>query len=235
MNVFKTLKIPFEFVLECFLIIKKEIESVFFTKPSENWNLGTKGNIILLPGFAETWVFLKTIADNLNSLGYRIFLVNSLGRNAGPIETSITIVKDFIENNQLQDIILLSHSKGGIIAKILLDDPKYSKIIKQSICVAVPYGGSILGYLNIFSLNQLSPKSDIIKRINCSNGENLKVINIYPKLDNHVIPNKSLFLDGAKNIRIDIIGHTRILETKATIEAISENIWCKIENNNEYC
>jgi hypothetical protein len=224
MSIFQTLKNIFGFIAEYILITKKQVESVLFTKSPKNWRYGTKGNVILLPGFAETWVFLNTIAECLNCLGYRIFVVKSLGRNVESIEIGLAKVKKLIKTEDIRAITLLSHSKGGITAKMLLDDPKYSKIIKQSIGVAVPYRGSILGYLHIFSLNQLIPGSDVIKKVNNSSCENTKLINIYPKLDNHVIPNRNLFLEGAKNICIAITGHTRILEAKATVDMIVKNI-----------
>jgi hypothetical protein len=221
MTIFQALNTVFELDVEYLNIVKKHIEALFFINPPKKWREGTRGDIVLLPGFAETWVFFRTIGNGLNLLGYRIHTIGSLGRNFDSINVSVAKVKKFIESNHLQNIILLSHSKGGIIAKTLLDDPELSMIIKQSISIAVPYRGSFLGYTQILSLHEFTPTSTIIKEVNRLSVNNSKIINLYPKIDNHVIPNKNLLLEGANNICVNIIGHNRVLETKETFEKIS--------------
>jgi len=49
-----------------------------------------------------------------------------------------------------------------------------------------------------------------------------KIYNIYPTFDNLVIPNSSLKLDNARNIKIDIVGHTRILESKELLNELDK-------------
>lgn len=218
------LKTIIDLISEYLLILKKQIKSLVFTKPPEKWQRGIKGNIILLPGFAETWIFLDTISNALNQLGFRIYVIKPLGRNLEPIEIQLEKVKKFIEFESIQEFILLSHSKGGLVAKLLLDDPIYSERIKKSISIAVPYKGSLWGLLYIFSLKQLVPKSNIIERVNASSDENSKIVNLYPKLDNHIIPNRNLLLGKAKNMCINIIGHSRILESKETLDNVIKKI-----------
>jgi hypothetical protein len=64
------------------------------------------------------------------------------------------------------------------------------------------------------------PSSKEIKNILNSNINYPNIYNIYPTIDNHVLPNKNLILNGAKNIKVNVVGHTRILEAKKTLKTI---------------
>lgn len=225
MQLISLLAILIQFIEEYLLIVRKQIATLLFRTPPQQWNIGPKGNVIILPGFTETWTFLQTCADYLNKLGYRIYVVDTLGRNTSPIKADVEKVKQFIDTKKLDNIIFLTHSKGGIIAKFVIDDLRYASRVKQSISIACPYGGTIWGYLRIFLLAELMPESTIPKQIMNSPERNSKIINFYPKLDNHVIPNKNLILPGAKNICINVIGHTRILEAEATLNIIEKALF----------
>ncbi|MBP7875514.1 hypothetical protein KA012_00780 [Candidatus Woesebacteria bacterium] len=219
-----TLQVIFDLLAEYILIIKYKRKSVLFRKPPTAWSQGSRGNVVIVPGFGETWTGLATIATSLNTRGYKIFIVHALGRNFIPLESGVRMVKDLIEQENLKNVVLLSHSKGGIIGKLLLDDNDFSKRIQQSISIAVPYKGSIFGYLRILSLAELIPGSKEIQRLNSITNNNERILNLYSKVDNHVIPNRNLILEGATNICIDIVGHTRILEAKETVVVTQKNM-----------
>jgi triacylglycerol lipase len=202
------------------LILKRQFESFSQKDPPTEWSNGNKGNIILIPGFFETWVFFKNIADNLNKQGYRILVVKKLGRNLKKLEEASGDIIEFLENNKIQEAFFLTHSKGGIVGKFLLEHPKAKPVVKKLITIAAPYGGTLLGKFKFFNLNQLMPSSKEIKNILNSNINYPNIYNIYPTVDNHVLPNKNLILNGAKNIKVNVVGHTRILEAKKTVKTI---------------
>jgi len=68
------------------------------------------------------------------------------------------------------------------------------------------------------------PNSEIIQNVLSENKNNGKIINFYPSLDNHVVPNKDLILEGAKNIEMKVVGHTRILEDEELLNEIIKEI-----------
>lgn len=212
------------FLEEYVLIIRKQVETFILRTPPASWQSGTKGDVILIQGFAETWVFLKIVGDRLNTLGYRIHVIHTLGRNLDPVEVGLQKVQEYIDVKSLDHCILLSHSKGGIIAKLLVDDPKYSAKILQVINIAVPYGGTVWGRLHVLSLHQQKHDSIVTRQVKKSMSNNSKIINIFPRLDNHVLPHANTFLEGAKNIQVDMIGHTRILDSLETCKMVEENL-----------
>lgn len=204
-------------ILEYILILRLNLLG-FFKKSPVSWSKGEKGDVILVPGFGERWIFLETIAEHLNRLGYRIHTIPELNNNIFSLDTSLTLIDKYRKKNHLQNFLFLSHSKGGVVAKYYMDQDEDS--VGCLISIATPFFGTILGYLRIFSLSELIPNSSTIKKVVSVKRNNQKIINIYAKVDNHILPNKNAILPGAKNIMVDTVGHTRILEDKRTIQVI---------------
>lgn len=210
-----------DIIKEYFLICKLRLAPILYKNKPAHWSLGDKGNIILVPGLHETYHFLYKIADHLNALGYKIHLIENFDPNE-KVELLAKKLEKEILNVNMDNIILLSHSKGGLTAKYFLDKSICSEKVKLSISIAIPYGGSIFGYLPFHSMGELSPSSTLITQLSKDKNNLAKIYNFYPKFDNHIIPNKNLILDGAKNIVIDINGHTRILESELLLKEIVE-------------
>jgi hypothetical protein len=200
-------------ILEYLTILSLGIKSLFAT-PSKAWSYGTRGNIILVPGFFESWSCLATIGNHLNHLGFRVWPIADTRLKFASLSLCAEIVNNFISHNKLSDVVLVSHSKGGLIAHKILSNPK----IVSSISLATPYGGTLIGCLYFGNLWEMRPP------LNLNIKYNHKVFALYPTLDNHVLPNKNLLLPGAHNIQIDVVGHTRILTSAKTLATISQII-----------
>lgn len=204
---------------EHYLFLKLKVVSLLKTKTPNEWNTGTRGDMVLIPGFYENYYFLRKIGDDLNKAGYKIHVIPNFDPNE-KVHCIYKKLEETIKNIKSNEIILVSHSKGGIVAKYLLDNSKYSNKVKCSISIATPYGGSVFAHICIQNIFELRPNSKLIKQIN-ENNENLsKIYNFYPVFDNLVVPNQNLLLNGCTNEMIEITGHTRILESNALINRI---------------
>lgn len=216
---------------EFFHIIKYLIQDYAFTlerhvyalrhsQPPSHWLEGTKGDMVIIHGYGEVWTHWERIATHFNEKGYRIHFLKELGRNLESLENTCPRVSNYITTHNLQNIILLSHSKGGIIAKCILDTQPEK--IKYSITLAVPYGGTIFGYFRLNNLGEAIPGKIWTTEISKENKYNHKIYNFYPKFDNHILPNKHLTLPGAHNKKLSIIGHANIMRADETIEEIDK-------------
>ncbi len=211
-------KLTYHLFLEYLLILKNFVN---YNPLPQSWRNGTRGNVLLLPGVYENAHFFLQLGSELNTNGFRVHQIDSLVNQSMSVDQYCTTIKQFINNNQLNKVILLAHSKGGLIAKSLLIDPSINKKIFKTICIATPFGGSWLSKL-IPGGRDLAPNSSLIKKLDSNKQYNHLIHNLYPIFDNHVIPNRHLFLQGAKNYQVDVIGHTRILENKETINLIKK-------------
>jgi len=195
-------------ILEYLLILKYQILGKFISYPNQYLN-GSKIAICLI-GVNENWYFLKYIADILNKNEYKIIFLENYDYSK-PINKLTLIVRKYIKNNDLNNVILVGHSKGGIVARCVSNSFKNEpNRIEKVICIATPNQGTLWGYLRFSNIIELIPKSNLLKNLNLTIDD--KVFNFYPLMDNHVIPNKNLLIPNSKNnVLISIVGHTRIL------------------------
>jgi len=199
-----------------------------FRKPPSHY-LGhiedTKPPIILIPGIFEKWHFLQAIADPLSLKGHPVYALEHLGYNTKAIPGAAKLVRELIDEKNLRDIIIIAHSKGGLIGKYLLAFCNHDNRVKKVIAIATPFGGSrparfILGE----KFKELSPDGETIQKLHRVKGVNDKIVSIFGIFDNHIWPESSSRLEGAENIQVEAYGHHRILNNKKVIEIIVDRV-----------
>jgi triacylglycerol lipase len=208
-----------EFILEYKLILQRTIEQSKSIHPPEKWLHGKKGDVIIIPGFNETWVFQKTLAEFLNEKGYSIHTISTIDHNTHTIAHCVKEIETYVRIKELKDVILLAHSKGGLIVQKFLDTSSLNNRVKKAFTFSVPYKGTIWGYAGFQNLHELSLSSDKTAR---NSQINKRIINMYSMIDQHIIPNRNLLLDGATNIKLNTYWHTRILESEETRKVIAK-------------
>jgi len=183
-----------------------------------------KTEIVLIPGVYEDWRFMKSIADHLHAHGYKIHVLEGLGRNRGAVETMAALATDYVRKNIQNDYLLVSHSKGGLVGKYMLIDPNASNRLKGLIALNAPFSGSIYAYLlpPLPSLRIFKPHSKILNQLAENTSRNSQIVSIYGTFDPH-IPGGS-FLNGAKNVQLKTKGHFKILDDKVVLKAIIDGI-----------
>lgn len=220
-------KIPYWIIDYYYLIYGKLLMRIYKNPPRHYLDYVIKGKnpIILIPGISNKWGFLKKLGDSLSLAGHPVYISHLLGPNLLDIPTSAKIIREIIDKNNLKKVIIIGHSKGGLIGKYLLMHSNKDNRINCLIAIAAPFSGSdIVNYLPHKFFKELLPKSKIITEINSNSKVNSKIISIMPIFDNHVWSNKGSHLEGAKNVTIPIKGHHKIVFDKNAIKKTMELI-----------
>jgi len=172
--------------------------------------------VIILPGIFSRWALLKPLADHISLLGHPVYIVPKLGNNTGDIPSSSKKVLEVIEENNLKNVIIVAHSKGGLITKYLLTHDNTNHAVKGLIAVATPFHGSSMGsFIPHHSTKELGADSGIIRYLESHNESNNKIVSIIPEYDNHVWNEKGSYLEGAlQNVSVKVMGHHRVLGSK---------------------
>jgi len=177
-----------------------------------------KGPVLFIPGLLERWSFFAKIADKLSLLGHPVYVIPNLGQNLKDIPYSAKVISELIEQNKLQQVTVIAHSKGGLIGKYLLAN--YNKV-KKLIAIATPFAGAKPAkYVPLYHFQELTPRSKVINDLISNKEVNKKIVSIYPIFDNHIWPQESPYLDGAKNIQVNIHGHHKVLFSEDVINKI---------------
>ncbi|CAN5119160.1 hypothetical protein BH11ACT2_BH11ACT2_21010 [soil metagenome] len=175
--------------------------------------------VVVIPGVYESWEFMKPIAERLNAAGHPVHIVTALGRNIAPIPDAAASVYDYLVAHDLTGVILVGHSKGGLIGKhvMLVDDTDGR--VERMVAVASPFAGSRYArYVPARPLQQFVPTAPTLRMLAANAEVNRRITSVFPRFDGH-IPDGSA-LAGATNIEVPVRGHFRVLVEKSSLDAI---------------
>jgi alpha-beta hydrolase superfamily lysophospholipase len=176
--------------------------------------------VVLLPGIYETWEFLRPLARRLNADGHPVHVVTDLGRNRTSVAAAAETVLQLLGARELVDVIIVAHSKGGLIGKYLMMSAVATGRVDRMVAVAAPFAGSSLArYALLPTLRAFSPTDATILLLAADLNVNARITSIYPAFDPH-IPGGSE-LPGATNVPLPIVGHFRIIGDPQLLDAVS--------------
>lgn len=175
--------------------------------------------LVLLPGIYETWRFLEPLARTLHARGHPVHVVTGLGSNRRPIAESAGLVADLLVARDLDDLVIVAHSKGGLIGKHLMAFDPAGERVRAMVAVATPFGGSRYSSLMPTpSLRAFRSGDATMRALASSAGANTRITSVYGAFDPH-IPEGSA-LAGARNVRLDSGGHFRVLADPRVIAEV---------------
>ncbi|WP_309103086.1 alpha/beta hydrolase [Microbacterium sp.] len=170
---------------------------------------GPAAPVVVIPGVYETWKFMQPLIALIHDHGHPVHIVDSLHRNRHPVAELADAITRYLETENLTDVILVAHSKGGLAGKLAMTGPAAARI-RSMLAIATPFGGSRYARrIPVRTLRALSPDDPSIVGLAQQLTVNERIVSVYADFDPH-IPEGSA-LRGAKNVRLATGGHFRIL------------------------
>jgi len=165
---------------------------------------------VLVPGVYERWLFLRPLAERLYARGVRVHVVPMLGRNARPIPTSAALLGAYLTTRDLHDVVLVAHSKGGLVGKLAMLRHDPDGRVARMVAVNTPFDGSTLARWTFSpALRAFRPAHPTIRELGAELDVNERIVNVQSRWDPHV-PGGST-LPGAVDVELDTPGHFRPL------------------------
>jgi triacylglycerol lipase len=190
------------------------------TQP-DDYTDGDLAPVLILPGIYETWQFMRPLIDELHGRGHPVHVVPALRRNSRPVVRSAELVAGYLERQDLDDVTIVAHSKGGLIGKYLMTLPGMERRITGMVAVSTPFSGSRYArFLVIPSLRAFALNDPGLLALAKEQRVNSRILSVFGKFDPH-IPEGSV-LPGARNLQVDIGGHFRVLGFAPTTSAVVE-------------
>ncbi|MCU1513700.1 MAG: alpha/beta hydrolase [Microbacteriaceae bacterium] len=185
----------------------------------DRYSTGDGAPVLLLPGVYETWQFLRPVADHLHALGHPIHILAQLGYNRLTVVDSAALAQHYIDQNDLHSVVLMAHSKGGLIGKHMMVTDDTGGRVARLIAVNSPFGGSSLArYAPVRTLRAFLPTDATVMTLAANLAANARITSIYSRVD-PIIPNGSR-LEGAVNIELPMVGHFRPLGSPLLFDAV---------------
>lgn len=171
---------------------------------------GDRTPIVVIPGVFETWRFLQPLIGELHDRGHPVHVVDALAWNRRPVAEAAGHVGRYLEQHDLRGVVLVSHSKGGLVGKYAMTLGANAGRIDAMLAVAAPFGGSSYArFLVLPSLRMFRPRDATILALAREAAVNARIVSVFGRFDPH-IPGGSR-LDGATNVELDTGGHFRVL------------------------
>lgn len=175
--------------------------------------------VLLIPGVFENWRFMQPVAEHLYRGGHPVHVLAKLGYNTGSIADMAAIARQYLQDQDLRDVVIVAHSKGGLIGKQALLDQATLRRVRRLVAINTPYAGSRYARLFLLrSVRMFAPAGPVISALRRNLEVNSRVSSLYSVFDPH-IPETSR-LDGAENIVLTTIGHFRPLGAPETLDII---------------
>ncbi len=194
-----------------------------FGRDASRFRRGDRLPVVLLPGVYETWQFLLPVAEELHRRGHPIHVVRRLGYNVATIPAAAEVVAAYLEEEALADVVLVAHSKGGLIGKQLMAAHDPDRRIRHLVAVATPFSGSWYArWALVRTIRDFSPRDATLVRLAANLAVNSRITSIFPVFDPH-IPGGSE-LQGATNVKLRTAGHFRILSDKRVLAAVVDAV-----------
>ncbi|RMB61868.1 esterase/lipase family protein [Tessaracoccus antarcticus] len=176
--------------------------------------------VVLLPGILERWIYMAPMGRFLASQGHPVHVVATLGWNISSLEDSVERCLQFFSDKDIHGAVLVAHSKGGLIGKSLLLDPRLGDGAVGLVAVATPFAGSTLGgplqrlpFLQRSPLGLFTPTNLELGRLSEERDVNSRIVSLAPAWD-QMIPGGSR-LEGATNVLLEGRGHFRPVDDPA--------------------
>ncbi|SEA78823.1 hypothetical protein SAMN02910418_02417 [Bowdeniella nasicola] len=176
-------------------------------------------DIVVLPGIYETAADLRELTRPLARRGHTIHRVPRLYRQLAPMAVLRASVERFLAERELSDVVLLAHSKGGLIGKEVMMGAQGARV-RGMVALATPWHGS--AYAALFwpglGVRSLRPGSPLIAAAQRPHPSDARIVSIHPSFDPH-IPLGSR-LPGSRNIAVPTPGHFAVLSAPPVIDAV---------------
>jgi len=179
--------------------------------------------ILILPGIYERWQFLRPVIERLHKEGHPVHVVTTLGYNRGEVTAGAKLARTYLEQHDLRGVVIVAHSKGGLIGKQLMafEDPEQR--IESMVAINTPFGGS--RYARFFpgrAIRAFVSTNETLLALTKREEINPRITSIFAEFDPHIPEGSALV--NARNMKMEIGGHFRILAAPSVLDAVAASV-----------
>ena len=166
--------------------------------------------VVLIPGVYESWQFMRPLAALLHRHGHPVHVVQKLGYNRGTIPAMAKLVADHLVEQDLTDVVVVGHSKGGLIGKYAMLHHDPAGRILGLVAINTPFAGSPYArWIPLAAVRAFVPTDVTLAALTAELVVNSRITSVSGPFDPH-IPGGS-DLEGASNVHVATPGHFRVL------------------------
>ncbi len=206
-------------LLDRAVVLRLNLRYLFSPAVPAAYSVGELPPVLLVHGAYENWRFLRPVGDRLNRLGHPVYVVRELGHNRGPLLPSAAIVSRFLVAHDVRRVIIVGHSKGGIIGKQLMVTDAVAGRVDRVVAINSPFSGSRLASFALgATLRAFVPTDPTLGELAQKLEANSHIVSIFSRFDPVIL--EGCRLESARNIELPLSGHFRPLVQAALSDAV---------------
>lgn len=172
--------------------------------------------VIMLPGLATNWKFMQPLTNAIAAAGFPVAHLPQLRRVTKSSTDLAELVLRFLRTHrELGPVLLVSHSKGGLVAKrVLLADPE-ARLALGAVTISAPFDGARAARFvdgRIHALREvvlMRPGTPAMLSLARQTAANSRITTVSPIID-EIVGSRGT-LPGARNLAVSSIGHNLLL------------------------
>ncbi len=174
---------------------------------------------VLLPGIWENWEVLSSWGRALRAVGFEVRVVPALDLQLGSIQSLSQVLTGFLVESGLEDVVVVAHSKGGLVAKAAMSGEEGWRI-RRLISCGTPFEGAPLAALSprLLRMRSLVPENPEIEKLNEDTRPNQRIVAIEATWDQNVPRLTSL--PGGNVVRVNVRGHHSLLHAPEAVALV---------------
>lgn len=205
--------------------------------PWRSWDIVGKGArvpdapvVVVLAGLGTPSGFMHPVLDSLTQRGFRTVVLPQLGWNFRSVGELARLVDRYLRaHTEYGPVLLVGHSKGGLIAKqVLLNDPD-AKYALGAVTISSPFRGARTArYITGHSwritreIIQLRPGVPAQLKMSGSDSVDRRIVSVIPLYDPIVgLPGT---LVAGTNRTVSALGHNRLLGDERIHDLIAREL-----------
>ncbi|WP_150308666.1 esterase/lipase family protein [Planctomonas psychrotolerans] len=200
-----------------------QVVGFLFRRDPERYRNGVEAPVLILPGIYERWQFLLPVIERLHRAGHPIHVVTTLGYNTGDVVSMAKLCRHYVEEADLRGVIIVAHSKGGLIGKYLMAFGDPEERVTAMVAINTPFGGS--RYARFFftrPIRAFVPTHETLLALAKRKEINPRITSVFSEFDPH-IPESSALVD-AHNVKLPTGGHFRVLAEPELLTAVERAV-----------
>ena len=188
---------------------------------ADDFRTGHRTPVVVLPGVYEPWRFMLPMIRMLHGDGHPVHVIDPLQNNRRPIAHGAEAVASYLRSQQLERVVIVAHSKGGLLGKHVMAFSAERHRVPSMVAIATPFGGSALARYQLSpTLRSFSPRDATLRKLSAERSVNERIVSVFASFDPHIPEGSEL--EGARNVKVDTGGHFRILAHPETLRIVRD-------------
>jgi len=148
--------------------------------------------------------------------------VHGIARLAERVQREVDKLREEYETDQID---IVGHSMGGIVARYYLQKLGGDGIVKNLVTLGTPHQGTVWSRYSILPhIRELRPSSPLLEELNqLPLPQRTRVVSVAGKLDVMMVPASTACWPGARFIELNRTGHAGLLFSKRVAQIITSH------------